>query len=84
MSRRTDWQPACPPGRVDESVGDFQPETCPSLRWWAWAAVSELRGTPLRLKWGGHWRALEPGMSSPTNASRAAGYPEAASAGRGR
>ena len=78
MSRQTDWQPAClPGGNESESVRDFQPEACPSLRWWGRAAVGDLRGTPLRLKWGGHRRTLGPGMSSPTNASQAAGSPEA-------
>lgn len=78
MSRQTDWQPAClPGGNESESVRGFQPEACPSLRWWGQAAVGDLRGTPLRLRWGGHRRTLGPGMSSPTNASQAAGSPEA-------
>ena len=75
---QTGSPPACQAAtRVDESVGDFQPEACPSLRWWGRAAVGELRGTPLRLKWGGHRSTLGPGMSPPTDASQAAGCPEA-------
>lgn len=67
--------------RVDESVGDFQPETCPALTWWA-RRRSASRGAPLRLKRSGHWRAREPARPQPqAPAGRRA--PEAGSAGEG-